>query len=99
MATTARDLGGLYADSVSTSKIWQVIGASSVGTMIEWYDFYIFGSLGRNYLAAILPARQRYIRIYRLLSDVCRRALSCVRSARCFSEESAILSGANTLFW
>lgn len=26
-------------------KIWQVIGASSVGTMIEWYDFYIFGSL------------------------------------------------------
>jgi MFS family permease len=45
MATEARDLGGLYADSVSTSKIWQVIGASSVGTMIEWYDFYIFGSL------------------------------------------------------
>ena len=27
------------------SKIWQVISASSVGTMIEWYDFYIFGSL------------------------------------------------------
>jgi MFS family permease len=26
-------------------RIWQVIGASSVGTMIEWYDFYIFGSL------------------------------------------------------
>ncbi len=45
MATEARDLGGLYADSISTSKIWQVIGASSVGTMIEWYDFYIFGSL------------------------------------------------------
>ncbi|MDX2061585.1 MAG: MFS transporter [Bacteroidia bacterium] len=26
-------------------KIWQVIGASSAGTLIEWYDFYIFGSL------------------------------------------------------
>src|SRR3954465_2595416 len=26
-------------------KIWQIIGAASVGTMIEWYDFYIFGSL------------------------------------------------------
>jgi MFS family permease len=25
--------------------IWTVIGASSVGTLIEWYDFYIFGSL------------------------------------------------------
>jgi len=26
-------------------KIWHVISASAVGTMIEWYDFYIFGSL------------------------------------------------------
>lgn len=25
--------------------IWSVIMASSVGTLIEWYDFYIFGSL------------------------------------------------------
>jgi MFS family permease len=27
------------------NNIWTVIGASSAGTMIEWYDFYIFGSL------------------------------------------------------
>ncbi len=27
------------------NKIWSVITASSVGTLIEWYDFYIFGSL------------------------------------------------------
>src|ERR1700723_4406815 len=26
-------------------SIWRVIMSSSVGTMIEWYDFYIFGSL------------------------------------------------------
>jgi MFS family permease len=26
-------------------SIWKVIMASSVGTVIEWYDFYIFGSL------------------------------------------------------
>lgn len=26
-------------------NIWQVIFASSAGTLIEWYDFYIFGSL------------------------------------------------------
>jgi MFS family permease len=32
--------------SVSVSgNPWQVIAASAVGTMIEWYDFYIFGSL------------------------------------------------------
>ena len=33
-ATAARDY-----------SIWKVISASSAGTMIEWYDFYIFGSL------------------------------------------------------
>src|SRR5437762_9025514 len=42
MAEISADSG---SNQVSTSKIWQVIGASSVGTMIEWYDFYIFGSL------------------------------------------------------
>ena len=26
-------------------RIWHVITASAVGTVIEWYDFYIFGSL------------------------------------------------------
>ncbi|MFL5543882.1 MAG: MFS transporter [Gemmatimonadaceae bacterium] len=31
--------------AIDTRGIWKVITASSVGTMIEWYDFYIFGSL------------------------------------------------------
>jgi len=35
----------MKGDVVPTQKIWQVIAASAVGTMIEWYDFYIFGSL------------------------------------------------------
>ncbi len=29
----------------NTNSITKVIGASSLGTLIEWYDFYIFGSL------------------------------------------------------
>src|SRR5258705_3958856 len=37
--------GRARADVVHGYQIWQVIAASSVGTMIEWYDFYIFGSL------------------------------------------------------
>ncbi len=37
--------GVVYDDQIPKSKIWQVIAASAVGTMIEWYDFYIFGSL------------------------------------------------------
>jgi len=28
-----------------SKTLWSVITASSVGTLIEWYDFYIFGSL------------------------------------------------------
>ncbi|MBO9728394.1 MAG: MHS family MFS transporter [Chitinophaga sp.] len=32
-------------NSLPTQNIWQVIMASSAGTLIEWYDFYIFGSL------------------------------------------------------
>src|SRR5882672_11173434 len=32
-------------NQVKSFQIWQVLSASAVGTMIEWYDFYIFGSL------------------------------------------------------
>lgn len=32
-------------NSKISQSIWQVILASSAGTLIEWYDFYIFGSL------------------------------------------------------
>ncbi|RRB02770.1 MFS transporter [Larkinella rosea] len=31
--------------SSEATGVWRVITASSVGTLIEWYDFYIFGSL------------------------------------------------------
>ena len=31
--------------NTDTQSITQVIAASSLGTLIEWYDFYIFGSL------------------------------------------------------
>src|SRR6476660_7025420 len=43
------------SDQISTSKIWMVILASSVGTMIEWYDFYIFGSLATVLAPKIYP--------------------------------------------
>ncbi len=43
MGTRAQALGG--APSQAQYSLPLVITASSVGTMIEWYDFYIFGSL------------------------------------------------------
>ena len=41
MATLATDI----ARSHTTRGVFRVILASAVGTLIEWYDFYIFGSL------------------------------------------------------
>src|SRR5246500_3209321 len=35
----------MVMDGSSEQGLWRVILASAVGTMIEWYDFYIFGSL------------------------------------------------------
>jgi MFS family permease len=50
MARTRRNQGTLVVESKAVQpttdyKIWKIISASAVGTMIEWYDFYIFGSL------------------------------------------------------
>lgn len=35
----------MHTNTKAPKGIWKVIGASSAGTLIEWYDFYIFGSL------------------------------------------------------
>jgi MFS family permease len=43
--TTASVPPGATITNVERRKIWSVIGASAGGTVIEWYDFYIFGSL------------------------------------------------------
>ncbi|CAN5394295.1 N/A [soil metagenome] len=45
MAQTIDNAGENTNEPVSQKRIWQVIGTSAIGTMIEWYDFYIFGSL------------------------------------------------------
>lgn len=37
-------------------KIWRVIAASTAGTMIEWYDFFIFGSLATILATQFYPA-------------------------------------------
>lgn len=55
MTNSSSDLGALYNDQISKRKIWQVIAASSVGTMIEWYDFYIFGSLTTTMVPLFYP--------------------------------------------
>lgn len=44
--------------TISTTEkrnVWKVIAASSAGTLIEWYDFYIFGSLATIISAQFFP--------------------------------------------
>src|SRR5262249_45756468 len=42
MATTSAD-AGLPKSSAAAQKTWLVIGASSLRTVFEWYDFYLYG--------------------------------------------------------
>ena len=42
--------------STNTKGLWKIIGASSVGTLIEWYDFYIFGSLATIISTKFFPS-------------------------------------------
>lgn len=42
-------------DNGSVKGIGRVIAASSVGTMIEWYDFYIFGMLAKTISIQFFP--------------------------------------------
>jgi len=39
----------------NANSIWKVITASSVGTLIEWYDFYIFGMLAKTISTQFFP--------------------------------------------
>ncbi len=49
MATTT------VKSTLAPTTIWKVIAASSAGTLIEWYDFYIFGSLATIIAAQFFP--------------------------------------------
>jgi MFS family permease len=51
MATTSADAGLPNSTAAAQSK-WLVIGASSLGTVFEWYDFYLYGLV-----ASILTAQ------------------------------------------
>ncbi|MBL7774048.1 MAG: MHS family MFS transporter [Chitinophagaceae bacterium] len=41
--------------NISTKGIATIIGASSLGTLIEWYDFYIFGMLAKIISTQFFP--------------------------------------------
>src|SRR6188508_905541 len=62
-ALTQNELGKKYDYS-----IWQVIGASSAGTVIEWYDFYIFGALATTVSPLFYPEGNATVALIAYLS-------------------------------
>ena len=60
MATATLKTAGTAAPMTSEEK--KVIFASSLGTVFEWYDFYLYGSLalfiGKQFFAALDPTAQ-----------------------------------------
>src|SRR5918996_744646 len=49
-------------------SIWQVISASAAGTVIEWYDFYIFGSLAAIIAPLFYPPGNETVALIAYLS-------------------------------
>jgi MFS family permease len=54
--------------SEAEQKIWGVIAASSVGTVIEWYDFYIFGSLAATLSGIFYPSSNATVSLLKWLA-------------------------------
>ena len=52
----ATSTAAMTMDGTNEQGLWRVILASAVGTMIEWYDFYIFGSLAAILSLKFYPA-------------------------------------------
>ena len=57
LRSSAANIAGSSAQlqTSASSNIWMVIFASSVGTMIEWYDFYLFGALAATLSPKLYP--------------------------------------------
>ena len=55
-------------EQVYEFKLSQVIWASSAGTMIEWYDFYIFGSLATLMAVKFFPPGNQVIAFLQTLA-------------------------------
>jgi MFS family permease len=55
-------------EAIHSYRIWQVITASAVGTMIEWYDFYIFGSLAVTISPLFYPSGNNTLALIAYLS-------------------------------
>ncbi len=66
MGTRTVTSGESYVET--PTNIWTVIGASSAGTLIEWYDFYIFGSLATIISSHFFPSGNEVVALLSTLA-------------------------------
>ena len=68
MTSTVAHAEGARFAAESERTIWAVILASSAGTVIEWYDFYIFGSLAAVISGVFYPGTNPTISLLKWLA-------------------------------
>lgn len=54
----------------SRRNLWKIIGASSAGTLIEWYDFYIFASLAAVVSGKFFPQGEGLVAFLKTLATI-----------------------------
>src|SRR5947207_14124584 len=55
MSTASRPVGSAHIQLSSKSEERRVIFASSLGTVFEWYDFYLYATLAPFFAALFFP--------------------------------------------
>src|SRR6202521_5158970 len=55
MSTASRPVGPAHVQLASKSEERRVIFASSLGTVFEWYDFYLYATLAPFFAALFFP--------------------------------------------
>ena len=84
------------AEAALDRKHKLVIIASSLGTVFEWYDFYIYGTLAAFFGRLFFPAGNETRRLPLEPRPLRRRLLGAARSARWSSAGWATWSAAST---
>lgn len=85
-------------ERLGSANLWTVIGVSGVGTMIEWYNFSIFGSLALVLASQFFPSGNQTLAVLSTWPPS-PPALRHGPSAPCSSGASAISSAASTPSW
>ena len=75
-----------------------VIFSSSLGTVFEWYDFYLYATLAPFFATLFFPPGNEMAALMSAFATYAA-AFLCAHSARWYSDASAIWRAVNMRFW